>query len=174
MVFAKAGHMCFLSAAAHPLRRKKLIKMKHPLRRKKLIKMKHPLRRKKLAHSLQRKIKRNTVILQGEGGNVESAMVLIPLLILFLIAIELIVATNLRNGDVAIAQGEASRRAISGQTYASDEVVELSSPDRFTHIRLLITHRRTTLPQIVPGLLALMGGLPSTDVKGAAIMEPIN
>ena len=145
--------MCFLSAAAHPPRRKKLIKMK-------------PL--------LQRKIKRNTVILKGEDGNVESALVLIPLLILFLIGIELIIATNLRNGDVAIAQGEASRRAISGQIYASDEVVELSSPDRFAHIRLLITHRRTTLPQIIPGLIALMGGSPSTDVKGVAIMEPIN
>jgi hypothetical protein len=157
--------MCFLSAAAHPLRRKKLTKMKHPLRRKKLIKMKHPLRRKR---------RRNTVVLQGEAGNVESAMVLIPLLILFLIGIELVIATNLRNGDVAIAQGEASRRAISGQIYASDEVVELSSPDRFAHIRLLITHHRTTLPQIVPGLIALLGGLPSTDVKGAAIMEPIN
>ena len=145
--------MCFLSAAAHPPRRKKLIKMK-------------PL--------LQRKIKRNTIILKGEDGNVESALVLIPLLILFLIGIELIIATNLRNGDVAIAQGEASRRAISGQIYASDEVVELSSPDRFAHIRLLITHRRTTFPQIIPGLIALVGGSPSTDVKGAAIMEPIN
>ena len=145
--------MCFLSAAAHPPRRKKLIKMK-------------PL--------LQRKIQRNTIILKGEDGNVESALVLIPLLILFLIGIELIIATNLRNGDVAIAQGEASRRAISGQIYASDEVVELSSPDRFAHIRLLITHRRTTLPQIIPGLIALVGGSPSTDVKGVAIMEPIN
>ena len=154
--------MCFLSAAAHPLRSRNLIKMK-PL-----------LRRKKFAVSLQRKIKRHTAVIQGEDGNVESAMVLIPLLILFLIAIELIIATNLRNGDIAIAQGEASRRAISGQIYASDEVVELSSPDRFTHIRLLITHRRTTLPQIVPGLIALLGGSPSTDVKGAAIMEPIN
>jgi len=157
--------MCFLSAAAHTLRRKKLIKIKPLPRRKKLIKIK-PL--------LRRKITRNTVVLQGDDGNVESAMVLIPLLILFLIAIELIIATNLRNGDTAIAQGEASRRAISGQIYASDEVVELSSPDRFAHIRLLITHRQTSLPQIVPGLIALMGGLPSTDVKGAAIMEPIN
>jgi len=172
--------MCFLLAAAHPLRRKKpivtlqrkkLFKMKHALQRKKIA---HPLRRKKIAHPLRRKITRNTVILQGEDGNVESAMVLIPLLILFLIGIELIIATNLRNGDVAIAQGEASRRAISGQIYTSDEVVELSSPDRFAHIRLLITHRRTTLPQIVPGLIALMGGSPSTDVKGVAIMEPIN
>jgi len=168
MVFAKARHMCFLSAVAHPLQRKKPTVS---LQRKKPT---VSLQRKKPTVSLWRKRRRNTVVLQGEAGNVESAMVLIPLLILFLIGIELVIATNLRNGDVAIAQGEASRRAISGQMYASDEVVELSSPDRFAHIRLLITHRRTTLPQMVPGLIALMGGSPSTDVKGAAIMEPIN
>ena len=28
--------------------------------------------------------------------------------------------------------------------------------------------------KIVPGLIALMGGSPSTDVKGVAIMEPSN
>ncbi len=109
--------------------------------------------------------------LHKDDGNVESAMVLIPLLILFLIGIELIIATNLRNGDAALAQGDASKRAISGEIYSRDEVIELSSPDRFSHIKVLITHRRNTLPQIVPGLIALMGGSPSTDVNGAAIME---
>lgn len=116
----------------------------------------------------------STSAIKQEDGNVESAMVLIPLLILFMIGIELIIATNLRNSDVALAQGEASRRAISGEIFSSDEVVQLYSPDRFAHIRLLITHRRTLLPQLVPGIIALMGGSPSTDVKGAAIMEPIN
>lgn len=124
---------------------------------------------------LQRKsINKVAIALRKDDGNVESAMVLIPLLILFLIGIELITATNLRNGDAALAQGDASRRAISGEIYSTDEVIELDSPDRFAHIRLLITHRRTTLPQMVPGLIALMGGSPSTDVKGAAIMETIN
>jgi hypothetical protein len=112
--------------------------------------------------------------LRRDDGNVESAMVLIPLLILFMIGIELIAATNLRNGDAAIAQGEASRRAISGEVFSQDEVIELYSPDKFAHIRVLITHRRTTVPQLIPGLIALMSGSPSTDVKGAAIMEPAN
>ena len=119
-------------------------------------------------------VKRSYTRLKDERGNVESSMVLIPLLILFLIGIELIVATNLRNSDAALAQGEASARAISGQILPSDEVIELDSSDRFAHIRLLITRRRSTLPQIVPGLIALMGGSPSTDVKGIAIMEPTN
>ena len=119
-------------------------------------------------------VKRSYTRLKDERGNVESSMVLIPLLILFLIGIELIVATNLRNSDAALAQGDASARAISGQILPSDEVIELDSSDRFAHIRLLITRRRSTLPQIVPGLIALMGGSPSTDVKGIAIMEPTN
>lgn len=109
-----------------------------------------------------------------EDGNVESSLVLIPLLILFLICLELIIATNLRNGDFAIAQGDASRRAISGQIQSTDEVIELNSPDPFAHIRVLISHRRTGLPQLVPGLIALMGGAPIIEVKGAAVMEPIN
>ena len=112
--------------------------------------------------------------LRKDDGNVESAMVLIPLLILFLIGIQLIIATNLRNTDAALAQGDASRRAISGEIYSTDEVIELDSPDRFASIKILITHRRTTMPQIVPGLIALMGGSPSTDVKGTAIMESTN
>jgi hypothetical protein len=119
-------------------------------------------------------MKRQISSLKRDDGNVESAMVLIPLLILFMIGIELIAATNLRNGDAAIAQGDASRRAISGEVSSQDEVIELYSPDKFAHIRVLITHRRTTVPQLIPGLIALFNGSPSTDVKGAAIMEPIN
>lgn len=109
-----------------------------------------------------------------EDGNVESSLVLIPLLILFLMCMELIIATNLRNGDFAIAQGDATRRAISGEIYSTDQIIELNSPDPFAHIRVLISHRRTGLPKLVPGLIALMGGAPTTDVRGAAIMESIN
>ena len=124
---------------------------------------------------LQRKsVAKVITSLRKDDGNVESAMVLIPLLILFLIGIQLIIATNLRNTDAALAQGDASRRAISGEVYSTDEVIELDSPDRFARIKILITHRRTTLPRIVPGLIALMGGSPSTDVKGIAIMESTN
>lgn len=123
---------------------------------------------------MRRKTSSAMALLRLENGNVESSLVLIPLLILFLICMELIIATNLRNSDFAIAQGDASRRAISGEIYSTDEVIELNSPDPFAHIRVLISHRRTGLPQLVPGLIALMGGAPTTDVKGAAIMEPNN
>ncbi len=129
---------------------------------------------KQLENFMRRKTSGAKALLRLEDGNVESSLVLIPLLILFLMCMQLIIATNLRNGDFAIAQGDASRRAISGEIYSTDKVIELNSPDPFAHIRVLISHRRTGLPHLVPGLIALMGGAPTTDVRGAAIMEPIN
>ena len=110
--------------------------------------------------------------LQKEDGNVESALVLIPMLILFLIGVQLIVATNIRNTEMALAQGEASARAISHQYQLGDEVLEVGG--RIQKIQVLITHRTHILPQIVPGLIALMGGNPLSDVVGIAVIEPTN
>jgi hypothetical protein len=107
-----------------------------------------------------------------EDGNVESALVLIPMLILFLIGVQLIVATNIRNTDLALAQGDASARAISHQFRAGDEIVDVGG--RIQKIQVLISHRTNTLPQLVPGLVSLMGGNPATDVVGIAVIEPTN
>ena len=108
--------------------------------------------------------------LRKEDGNVESALVLIPMLILFLIGVQLIVATNIRNTEMALAQGEASARAISHQYQLGDEVLEVGG--RIQKIQVLITHRTHILRQIVPGLVALMGGNPVSDVVGIAVIEP--
>ena len=113
-------------------------------------------------------------ILRQDRGNVESSLVLIPLIFLFLIAVELIVATNLRNSDFSLAQSDASSRAISGVLNSSDQVIELNSPDSFTHMKLLISRRKHSLPQLVPGLVALLGGNAVVEVNGAAVMENLN
>jgi hypothetical protein len=110
--------------------------------------------------------------LQKDDGNVESALVLIPMLILFLIGVQLIVATNIRNAEMALAQGDASARAISHQYRVGDQVIEVGG--RLEKIQVLITHRTHILPQIVPGLVALMGGNPASDVVGIAVIEPTN
>ena len=110
--------------------------------------------------------------LKKEDGNVESALVMIPMLILFLIGMQLIVATNIRNAEMALAQGDASARAISHQYQVGDEVLEIGG--RIEKIQVLITHRTHLLPQIVPGLVALMGGNPVSDVVGIAVIEPSN
>lgn len=107
-----------------------------------------------------------------EDGNVESALVLIPMLILFLIGVQLIVATNIRNTDLALAQGDASARAISHQFRTGDEIVDVGG--RIQKIQVLISHRTSALPQLVPGLVSLMGGNPATDVVGIAVIEPTN
>ena len=111
-------------------------------------------------------------ILSREDGNVESALVLVPMLILFLIGVQLIVATNIRNTEMALAQGDASARAISHQYQSGDEVIEVGG--HIEKIQLLITHRTHLLPQVVPGLVALMGGKPVSDVVGIAVIEPTN
>ncbi len=110
--------------------------------------------------------------LEREDGNVESALVLIPLLILFLIGAQLISATNLRNADLAMAQGEAANRAISQQFHADDEVMEIGGG--IEKVRVLITHRSHSVLQLVPGLIELFGGIPKTNVVGISVIEPIN
>jgi hypothetical protein len=109
-------------------------------------------------------------LLHKDDGNVESALVLIPMLVLFLIGAQLIAATNIRNLDIALSQGEAAARAISHNFQPGDQVIEVGG--RIEKIRLLITHRSNALPQIVPGLATLMGGNPITDVIGIAVIEP--
>ena len=105
-----------------------------------------------------------------EDGNVESALVIIPLLILFLIGAQVIATTNLRNADLAMAQGDAAARAISQKFHPNDEIVEIGG--RVEKIRVLVTHRSHTVPQLFPGLIELMGGSPVTDVVGVAVIEP--
>jgi hypothetical protein len=107
-----------------------------------------------------------------EDGNVESALVLIPMLFLFLIGAQVISATNLRNADLAMAQGEATERAISQEFDADDEIVEIGGG--IEKIRVLITHRSHSVLQLVPGLIEIFGGSPKTQVVGISVIEPIN
>jgi hypothetical protein len=107
-----------------------------------------------------------------EDGNVESALVLIPMLFLFLIGAQIIAATNLRNADLAMAQGDAANRAISQQFHAEDEVIEIGGG--IEKIRVLVTHRSHSVLQLVPGLLEIFGGAPKTQVVGISVIEPVN
>ncbi len=110
--------------------------------------------------------------LHREDGNVESALVLIPMLFLFLIGAQIIAATNLRNADLAMAQGDAANRAISQQFHAEDEVIEIGGG--IEKIRVLITHRSHSVLQLVPGLIEIFGGIPKTQVVGISVIEPVD
>ena len=111
--------------------------------------------------------------LADERGNVESAMVIIPLLVLFLIGAQLIVTTNMRTLDMAITQSHASQQAITGVLYASDEVIDLNSPEAFEKIRILVTHKSRVIPQLLPKFIALISGTPHVEVSGIAVMEKL-
>lgn len=107
-----------------------------------------------------------------QQGAVESALVVIPLMALFLIAIELIVAVNYRNLDLTYAQSDASTEAISAVIPDSDEVISFSSPHSFDDLQLVISHRARLLPRLIPAMPFLNGvSTPSTDVSGIAVME---
>jgi hypothetical protein len=69
-----------------------------------------------------------------------------------------------------MAQGDAAARAISQEFHAEDEVLEIGG--RVEKIRVLVTHRSHSIPQLVPGLVELLGGNPVTDVVGIAVIEP--
>ena len=119
---------------------------------------------------LQQNLIRLRVHAAREDGNVESALVIIPLLVLFLTGAQVIAATNLRNADFAMAQGDAAARSISHEFKPDDEIIEIGG--RVQKIRVLVTHRSHTVPQLLPGLIELMGGSPVTDVVGVAVVEP--
>jgi hypothetical protein len=127
-------------------------------------------------HSVKVLNKRIRIIwsyLADESGNVESAMVIIPLLVLFLIGAQLIVTTNMRSLDMAITQSHASQQAITGVLYATDEVIDLNSSDAFEKIRVLVTHKSRAIPQLLPNFISLMSGTPRIDVSGIAVMEKL-
>lgn len=109
--------------------------------------------------------------LREERGNVESSLVLIPLLALFLIAAQLTLAIHGRNMEKIAAQDEASIRAISGQFRDSDTYLHIYSPDPHHNLDLVISHREKELPQLMPGISLLTGREFRTDVSGIAIVE---
>jgi len=99
-----------------------------------------------------------------ERGNVESALVLVPLLTLFLIATQISVAIHARNTGKISAQDGASKRAISGQFLDSDTFLHIYSPDRHQNLDLIISQKRSLIPHIISE--------PKTvEVTGIAIIE---
>lgn len=110
-------------------------------------------------------------LVKDDRGNVESSLVLIPLLLLFLVGMQLILAIGMRDADSLAAADQASTRAISGNFSQSDRERKLESPDRFSNLSMLITMQSRKIPQLVPGLAVLLGRELETDARGLAIIE---
>lgn len=107
---------------------------------------------------------------KSEVGSIESGLVLIPLLALFLTTLQLIATVNLRNVDQAMGQNQASRQAVHQIIRPGDEIIELNSGDFFSRLRLLIVRTKRDLPSIFPGLNALIGG-KTLQTTGIAVFE---
>lgn len=106
-----------------------------------------------------------------EDGNVESSLVLIPLLVLFLISAQLIVSINYRNIEQARAQSIATEQAIAGVADSSFDVETAESSLPFGEIRLLISRKVRDIPTLIPGLSQILGRPLQVDVQGVAVIE---
>ena len=109
--------------------------------------------------------------ISDESGSVESAMVLIPLMFLFLCSIQLVSAVYIRNTDQIDAQNQASTRAISGAYAATDSVINIQSRYPFEDQQILVVSKRGNIPLLVPGLGNWLGRELQSEVTGVAVIE---
>ncbi len=107
---------------------------------------------------------------KDESGNVESALVMIPLISLFLITLQLLATLNIRNVQLTTTQNQAKTQAINGQINPEDRVVELRSGDLYEKLRLLVVQKEVELPNIFPGLAQLFSGKKIIS-KGISVYE---
>lgn len=106
--------------------------------------------------------------LRSERGSVESALVVIPLMTLFLISFQLILTISSRNIEASYAQSAATHNSITGRLGQGDVIIDLNSPDAFNKLRAVVTTRNRALPNLVPHL-----GSQERDIKvhGFSILE---
>lgn len=106
-----------------------------------------------------------------ERGNVESALVIVPLILLFLSAMQILVTIQTRNGDQIQIQGEASVRAISGELTNSDEIISISRGGVSPDLLMVTSHMRRSIPTFLPGLDQILGKTLESEVAGIAVIE---
>ena len=112
-------------------------------------------------------------LIRDESGSAESALVLIPLLFLFLSCIQIVSAIHIRNADQSDVQSQASSRAISGNYAKDDSILSVPSRSTFEDQQLLVVSQRREIPILIPGLSKLLGRKLESDVKGVAVVESV-
>ena len=105
-----------------------------------------------------------------ESGNVESGLVIIPLLLLFLATIQLITTINFRNIDFANSQSEASIQSVHQVVESKNQLISLDSGDFRNRLRLLIVKTERDIPSIFPGLAQILNGR-KLHTEGVAVFE---
>jgi len=120
------------------------------------------------ARNLMRKISK---FLADERGSVESLLVLVPLLILFLVGLQLATTVHARNITLMDAQADATRRAISGEFMSGDQFMHIDTSGDGQSLDLLITSRRMSLVDLLPGFLSGHSSNREINLRGLAIIE---
>ena len=110
--------------------------------------------------------------LHSEDGNVESALVIVPLIALFLGTLQLIATVNYRNVDMTATQNKASYQAVWNQVNPGDQEIKLASGSTFEKLRLIVVKAEREVPQIFPGISRLLGGKKIRTTSTAVIEEP--
>lgn len=116
-------------------------------------------------------MRRISKFLLDERGNVESSLVLIPLLILFLVGLQLALAVHTRNTNAVQAQADATSRAISGEFVPTDQFLHIDTSGDGQNLDLLVTSRRMSLVDLLPGFLSGATSNREINLHGLAIIE---
>jgi hypothetical protein len=125
-------------------------------------------RRRLLRTRRKRDLSNFAKTLRSERGSVESALVVIPLMTLFLISFQLVLSISSRNIEASYAQSAATRNSITSRFEQGDVIIDLNSPDAFNKLRAVVTTRNRVLPNLVPHL----GSQEHTvKVHGFSILE---
>ena len=106
--------------------------------------------------------------LREERGSVESALVVIPLMTLFLISFQLVLTINNRNIEAAYAQSSATHSAITGRFESGDKIVNWNSADSLNDLKAVVSTHNQNLPNLLP----FLGSKDrATSVHGFSILE---
>ena len=108
--------------------------------------------------------------LNSENGNIESSLVIVPLIALFLATLQLIATVNFRNVDMTATQNRASKQAVWQEINPTDQEIKLDSGSPFEKLRLLVVKTERNIPQIFPGIASLMGG-KKIRTSGTSVIE---
>ena len=106
-----------------------------------------------------------------ERGSVESAFVLIPLLITFLIGFQLAYVAHARNVARNEIQNQASVRAISGNFGVGDRLIHIDSSGDGQNLDLFVAEKSGSLFNFLPNLLGFAASQRGVAVDGIAIVE---
>jgi hypothetical protein len=106
-----------------------------------------------------------------ERGSVESALILIPLLITFLIGFQMAYVAHSRNVARYEIQNQASVRAISGKFGEGDRLIHIDSSGDSQNLDLLVEEKSGSLLNFLPNLMGISANQRVISVNGIAIVE---